>query len=119
MTEEVAQALGTYIRRFREDKEWGVREVARRAGLDPAVIVHLESGKARHPRIDTLTSLARAFEVPLAEMLVHAGQAEPCGMPCIGTHLRLCYGHLPETVIREIEGYMGRVAEGIATTGSK
>lgn len=117
MTEEAAQRLGAYIKRLREGKAWGVRELARRAGLSAAVIVHLESGQARIPRLDTFTSLATALEIPLVEMLAVAGQVKPCGAPCVGAHLRRCYNYLPEAVIREIEEYAERAVEAANADG--
>jgi transcriptional regulator with XRE-family HTH domain len=115
MTEESAQKLAGYIKRLRQDKRWGVRELARRAGLDAAVIVHLESGRARHPRLDTLRSLASALETPLADMLAEAGQAMQCGGPCIATHLRVCYSQLTEAAVRDIEAYVNRAVEAAPT----
>jgi hypothetical protein len=85
--------------------------------VDAAVIVHLESGRARHPRLETLAALARALETPLVGMLARAGQIQPCGGHCIGTHLRLCYGQLSEAAIREIEGYVERVVKKVEAMG--
>ncbi|WP_267244027.1 helix-turn-helix domain-containing protein [Streptomyces sp. PR69] len=110
MTEEQARGLGEYVKRLRKSKEWGVRELARRAGIDPAVVLRLESGHARQPEIGTLSSLASALEIPLVDMLAEAGQTTACGVPCIRAHLRKCYGHLPESVIREVEERVHRAA---------
>jgi transcriptional regulator with XRE-family HTH domain len=90
--------------------------LARQAGLDAAVIVHLESGRARHPRLDTLTALADALDTPLVSLLVEADQVKPCGVPCLGTHLRLCYSQLTEAAIRDIEAYVNRAVEAAPTS---
>lgn len=119
MTEETAQKLAGYIKRLRQGKGWGVRELARRAGLDAAVIVHLESGRARHPRLDTLTSLADALDTPLVGLLAEAGQVKACGAPCITTHLRVCYSQLTEAAVRGIEAYVNRAAEGAVPTAQQ
>ncbi|MGW0821942.1 helix-turn-helix domain-containing protein [Streptomyces sp. NPDC002845] len=111
MTDEQARGLGAYVKRLRESKGWGVRELARRSGLDAEVILRLESGHARHPRLDTLSSLASALEITLVDMLAEAGQTTACGVPCIAAHLRQCYGHLPESVVREVEERVHRAAK--------
>ena len=111
MTEEQARGLGECIKRLRESKEWGVRELARRAGVDPAVVLRMESGHARQPGIGTLSSLANALKIPLVDMLAEAGQTTACGVPCIAAHLRQCYGHLPESVVREVEERVNRAAK--------
>jgi transcriptional regulator with XRE-family HTH domain len=117
MTEETARRLGRYIQPLRGRKKWGVRELALRAGLDVSVIVQLESGRARHPRLDTLTAPANAVGTPLVEVLARAGQIEACGVPCIEMHLRLCYSQLSEVAIREIETYVERVVKKVEAMG--
>ncbi|WP_082376150.1 helix-turn-helix domain-containing protein [Nocardiopsis sp. NRRL B-16309] len=115
MTEEQARQFGEYIKRLREAKQWGVRELARSSGVSPALISLLEKGYQR-PKVDTLKALAGALDVPFAEMMHHSGYERECGKPCIGVHLRLCYSHIPEETIQEVEEFAN---QAIANTKHK
>jgi len=67
---DMAARLGARLRRIREDRGLSVREVAEAAGLSPAYIVLIESGK-RTPRLKTfLEKLAPAYQIddPFAEL---------------------------------------------------
>lgn len=105
MTDEQAHDFGGYIRDMRTARGWSTRQLASFANIDASVVTHLESGKARKPQVNTLSDLASALDVPLAELFAAAGYATTCQAPCIGVHLRLCYGHLPEEAIQRIEAF--------------
>ena len=52
-------------------------ELARRAGLAPTSIVRLESGEVRAPRLSTLGALAKAFQIPVAELVQYVSDIKP------------------------------------------
>jgi transcriptional regulator with XRE-family HTH domain len=56
------------VRYLREERDWSQTELAKRAGLDPAQISTLETGK-RSPNIRTLHKVAAALEVDVTSLL--------------------------------------------------
>jgi transcriptional regulator with XRE-family HTH domain len=63
----VLQAWGTTIRRYRQWKRLTRRDLASRAGLSPVFLGEIERGE-KDPSSHSLTLLAGALEVPLAEL---------------------------------------------------
>jgi transcriptional regulator with XRE-family HTH domain len=57
------------IKRLRQEKGWSIRELGRRAGLSDVCILQIERGKHRHPRIDTLSKLAKALDVAVGDLI--------------------------------------------------
>ena len=57
------------LRRLRTCKEMGLRELARKAKVQPGYLAELETGKKRNTSLDVLTRLARALGVPVTELL--------------------------------------------------
>lgn len=56
------------LRGARELRGWSAAEMARRSGLSEASISRIEARK-RKPSADTVAKLARALNLPLAELL--------------------------------------------------
>jgi transcriptional regulator with XRE-family HTH domain len=69
--------LGHAIRFRRQGKEWGLAELAMRAGVSKAYISDLENGVAGKPNIQYVYSIARALDVTLDELLNHATEDAP------------------------------------------
>ncbi len=61
-------AVGTTIRQLREERGLSVERLAARAGLTRSTIDRVETGAAS-PRLVTLTAIADALEVPLAQLV--------------------------------------------------
>lgn len=57
------------IRELRQKKGWTQTELARRAGVRQGVLSYIESGKTKHPRIDTLGAIAKALGVPVGKLM--------------------------------------------------
>jgi len=57
------------IKATREKLGWSQSELARRSGVKQGSISDIESGKTRHPRIDTVIKLARAMKVPVEKLM--------------------------------------------------
>lgn len=57
------------IKELREEKGWSQNELARRSGVKQGIISDIESGKTKHPRIDTMSAIADALEVPIDKLL--------------------------------------------------
>lgn len=61
-------ALGHEVARLRHDKGWSIDALADSSGVGRRTILNVE-GAAKVPRIDTLYAIARALEVPLADLV--------------------------------------------------
>ena len=61
------------IRELRKRRGMTQTELARRAGVKQGVISYIESGKTKHPRIDTLIAIAAALGVSVEELTKKAG----------------------------------------------
>jgi transcriptional regulator with XRE-family HTH domain len=60
--------LGSRLRRAREDQNIGLRELARRLGVSPALISQIETGKSE-PSISTLFSIVSELNLPVNEIV--------------------------------------------------
>ena len=63
----------TVIRELRQKRGWTQTELARKAGVKQSVLSYIESGKTKHPRIDTLSAIASALGVSVQKLLKKAG----------------------------------------------
>lgn len=55
--------FGDFLKALREEKGFGIRELARLSGQDPAYIHRLESGAKLSPSADVLKSVVRSLKV--------------------------------------------------------
>ena len=69
--------LGQRLRKAREEKKIGLRELARRMGVSPSLISQIETGKTE-PSINTLFSIVSELELSVNEIVFDArGDAGP------------------------------------------
>lgn len=61
------------IKELREKRGWSQNELSRRSGVKQGVISYIESGRTKHPRIDTLAALAKTLRVPIDKLLTKEG----------------------------------------------
>lgn len=61
------------IRELRQKRGWTQTELSRRSGVKQGVLSYIESGKTKHPRIDTLAAIASALGVPVERLMKKAG----------------------------------------------
>jgi len=61
------------IRELRKKRGISQNELARRSGVKQSVLSYIESGRTKHPRIDTLAAIAAALEVPIEALMQKAG----------------------------------------------
>ena len=73
--------LSTKVIKLRNLRNLSISELARRAGMSPAFVCKLESGKSTIPKYDGILALAKALEVESNELLPLVGydlqKAEP------------------------------------------
>lgn len=63
------EGLGERIRRYREDKQWTLSKLARKAGISKAYLFQLESGQSKRPSGETLFKMAQALGVTMADLM--------------------------------------------------
>lgn len=63
-----AESLATRLRRLREARGLSTRQLAGAAGFSQGVVTHLETGRTRDPRLETLRALAAALGVGLEDL---------------------------------------------------
>lgn len=64
--------LGQRLRRARQTKHIGLRELARRIGVSASLISQIETGKTA-PSISTLTAIVSALDIPASEVYNSGG----------------------------------------------
>jgi XRE family aerobic/anaerobic benzoate catabolism transcriptional regulator len=65
---EILELVGQRVRSARAQRHWTIRELAERSGVSVRFLVQLESGHG-NISVKRLADLARAFNVPTAELL--------------------------------------------------
>jgi len=111
MDHDAAHRLGEYIRRLRKQRKLSIRELATKSGIDNGGLTRLEHGRILSPRPDKLKALAKALEVPLADMFAMAGYTIPYDLPSMAPYLHARYGHLPEETLDAVNDYLERLID--------
>ena len=81
-------------------------ELARRAGVDRTVISLLLQKKIRHPRVDTIQSLANALEVPVGDLFAQMDWLPEESLPSLLPYMRTKYQDLSPEALAEIERFV-------------
>lgn len=105
MKNDAELRFGEYLHGLRRERNLGVRELARKAGLDAGGLTRLEQGKTT-PQPDTLKALGAALEVPFADLFAMAGYVTPSDLPSMSAYLHTRYGQLPEDTLTSIDEYI-------------
>ena len=69
-----SDGLGWRLRRARESRAIGLRELARRIGVSPSLISQIETGKSE-PSVSTLMAIVTELELPLNEIVFDSKEA--------------------------------------------
>jgi transcriptional regulator with XRE-family HTH domain len=62
-------AFGSNVRALRLARNWTQAELAARIGVRPNYVTHIEAGRKRNPKLDTLCKLRHAFDISLDELV--------------------------------------------------
>jgi transcriptional regulator with XRE-family HTH domain len=118
MTNSEAQ-LGQPIRQRREDLGLSQRQLGERIGSTGSgtTIMRIESGEIANPRVDVLTALAEALDLPSADLFAAAGYAVPNELPSFRPYLRAKYQDLPPEAVTELEDTFADIAKRYGTNG--
>jgi HTH-type transcriptional regulator, competence development regulator len=71
---DAAGRFGAFIRRKREEKEIGLREMAKMVGVSPTYLSKVERDEFTPPTEEKVTKIARILEVDLDELMALAGR---------------------------------------------
>jgi ribosome-binding protein aMBF1 (putative translation factor) len=69
----VVVALGRVLVALRRDRGWTVEEAAGNIGVEPAFVRRIEAGRT-NPSLAVIVSIAKAFGVPLEELVRDAAR---------------------------------------------
>jgi transcriptional regulator with XRE-family HTH domain len=103
MTDEERDELAELLRMSRARVDLTAREVARRAGVDEATVRLLERSRIKHPRVDTVRSIAEVLGIPLADIYALVHWLPEDELPSLRPYMRAKYAALPETAVQEVE----------------
>jgi len=115
-----ASRLGLLIQTTRQSKKLSLRSLASRCGIPFRTLAHIEHGDIARPRVDVLTAIATALNIPLADIYAAANIAIPgAELPAFPAYLRARYHDLPPAAVDELSRYFSTIArrEGIHLDG--
>jgi len=110
MKRDAAAQFGKHLRRLRQERKLGVRELARKSGVDAGGLTRLEQGKFS-PEPGTLKALSAALEVPFADLFTMAGYVTPSDLPSMNTYLHTRYSHLSDDAIASVDEYIQQLID--------
>lgn len=103
--------LGDYLRTKRQAAGLTSYQLAERAGVDQSSIVRIERGDIARPKFKTLTKLAKALDLNVAEDPRLSGYLTATDLPPLKPYLRTRYHELSEADIEKIEAYAAELAK--------
>src|SRR5436190_3465444 len=83
MVTEILEVVGRHVRVARAARRWTIRELAERSGVSVRFLVQLESGRG-NISVKRLADLARAFNLPTADLLNDAYPEAPRVVALLG-----------------------------------
>lgn len=109
-TKPLANNLAAYLRSARTENKLSYGQLSALTGLTKSGLFALENGDRTQPEISTLTKLATALQVPLADLFSAAGYEQPTTLPTVQPYLRSKYKHLPPEARAEIADAFERIS---------
>jgi len=111
MDQKQANRLGAFVTAARTAKGMSKAAVAAAAETSAATITRIEQGKFAAPRPDKLARIARALDIPLADIFAAAEYSAPADLPNFSQYMHAKYGDvLPDEILARIEKYVLRTA---------
>src|SRR5688500_2826992 len=89
------KALGQLLAAARNAAGLSYGKLERTTGITNATLYKLEQGSIATPNPTMLPLLARAPDIPLADLYAAAGYEQPRTLPTFSPYLRSKYKHLP------------------------
>ena len=110
MDDERAEHFGAWIAARRTSLGLSVRKAAELAGIDHGYLFRLEHGQYAAPRPDTLVQLAKALDLPLADVFANADYVLPTELPNYVPYLRTKFRDAPAPALDELAKQLARIA---------
>ncbi|PWX16697.1 XRE family transcriptional regulator [Clostridium perfringens] len=57
------------LKKIRNEKNIGIRKLARISGVSHIIIINIESGKSRNPTITSIMKLAKALDITIDKLV--------------------------------------------------
>jgi transcriptional regulator with XRE-family HTH domain len=95
--------LSRELRRSRQALGLSIRELARRAGVNPTTVMRLEDGDIANPTPTTLVPIAEALGLSPSDLLIWANYTAPDDLPSFRPYLRTKYRRLPTETVNELD----------------
>jgi transcriptional regulator with XRE-family HTH domain len=67
---DLGSALGICMRELRAERRMTQGDIVRATGLERSYVSNIEAGKIKHPRIETIDKIAKAFGMKLSEFII-------------------------------------------------
>lgn len=109
MGQKRSDTLGQTITRQRQAQGLSLRQLAELVGCQPSMVLRWERDDVV-PKSSYLTALARALELPTAELFSLSGTEYPYDAPTLPAMLRAEYNDLPPEAVAEVERAVKRIA---------
>lgn len=121
MTPQQAQRLGKFLRTAREQSGLSLAGLAEITGLTKATLGRFEQGAFGNPRPEKLRTIAKALDLPVADVLLMADYSNPADLPSVPVYMRTRYsGKLSAKDVRDIEAFVNeRLTAGAAKRGPR
>jgi transcriptional regulator with XRE-family HTH domain len=74
---DLGSALGLCMRELRAERRMTQGDIVRATGLERSYVSNIEAGKIKHPRIETVDKIAKAFGMKLSEFVVFCERQHP------------------------------------------
>lgn len=106
MTDRERAALARLIKTEREKQGLSARELARRAGIDQALLTLIDQRKIAQPRIETIQRIAEALDLSVTDLYTVANWLPERDLPGLGPYMRAKYRDLPDEGVEEVERFV-------------
>jgi len=110
-TPDDVRQLGRLIHQTRTSKKLSRLALARRAEVPRTTLIRLEKGTIARPRVDLVSAIAVALEVPASEYFAVLGWQADATLPGLVPYLKSRYSQLPPETLAEIQSYLQTIAE--------
>lgn len=105
-----AEAFADFIRQRRIGLGLSLRQLSRLTGIAHTNLFQWENNRRQIDSLDRLIPLARALDVPLADLCERAGQDFTGSLPHVTPYLHLKYGaHVPTDVLHSLVAHCENV----------
>ena len=121
MTPDQAEQLGAFLRDARLRAGLSLDDLRQVTGIGKSTLGRIEQGLSPSIRGENLKAIAKALELPVADVLLMADYSDPADLPSVPVYMRARYsGELSAKDLRDIEEFVNqRRTSGRAKRGPR